>query len=484
MYEKRLHPAAIFFQLLRTMKDMALGILPVIVVSFSRGMTWYIFLGIGVFFLLLLVYSSMKWLRFSYLVTEEELRIKQGVFIRQERRISKNRIQSIDLTQALIHRIFGLTKVQIETAGSDENVDASLSAVTFSEGESVQNELKRKGKETETESESDSEKEKVYPSKVVSYPRLALTGATSDNAILIIGLLWLLFSQANQIIPEEIYQEVTVWVLSLALQLLISLIIGSVFVVWGAGIVWTIIKYANFTITRYDTELYMTYGLIEKRQRTIPVNRVQAVIVKENLIRQIFGLCYIYVEVAGGVSGGRMEESTVYLIPILRKNQVPAFLDKYLPEYYREEPELKRPPFKSIPYYVWQGLLVSVVAIVAVSIFAPAWVLVPVAAIVLFTGWGVFCWQTSGISYDDTYLNLRFRKVSRETVTLKKKRLQAFEKKDNWLYRKQQLATIDVAVLNNTAGRHFIVPALEESDITEASSRFSSVSRIHVGDAD
>ncbi|WP_102336125.1 PH domain-containing protein [Salimicrobium jeotgali] len=473
MYEKRLHPASIVFQFFGYLKDAAIGFLPVLFIIFSSGASWYEFAGVGLLLVILLIFSIVKWFRFSYVVTEEELQIKQGIFVRRERRISKHRIQSIDLTQNLLHRIFGLTKVQIETAGSDENVDASLAAVTFEEGERVSENLKHKGERTEEDHE------KAYPEEVMSYSRLALTGATSDNAIIIFGLLWLLFSQANQIIPDQMYEDATRWLFSLAVQFLISLVLLSVLVVWGAGIIWTMVKYANFTITRYETELYMKYGLIEKRQRTIPVNRIQAVIVKENLIRQLLGLCYVYVEVAGGVNGGKMEGSTVYLLPLLKKNDVPGFLNEYLPEYYRDTPGMKRPPLRSLPYYIWGSLLVSVTAVIVVSLTVPAWVLIPVAATVIFPGWGVFRWRTSGISFDETYLNLQYRKVSRETVTLRRARLQAFGKKDTWLYRKQGLATIDAAILNNAQGRHFVVPALWEEDVAKASETFSKVPGIH-----
>ncbi|WP_347861162.1 PH domain-containing protein [Salimicrobium sp. PL1-032A] len=476
MSEQRLHPAAIIFQFIRSLKDIALGLLPVLLFTLRGETLRYAVAGIVILLLLLLLLAVWRWMRFSYTITGDELHIKQGIFIRKERRISKNRIQSIDLTQSLIHRLFGLTKVQIETAGSDENVDASLAAVVFSEGERVQNELKADYRMNMEEKEDTS---KEYPSETTGYGKLALAGATSDNAILIFGLMWLLYSQANQIIPEGTYEQATAWVLSLALQMIVVIVLSSIVIVWGVGVLWTMVKYAKFTITRYERELYMTYGLIEKRQRTIPVHRIQAVIVKENLLRQLFGLCYVYVEVAGGVSNGKMEGSTVHLLPLLTRQRVPAFLETYLPEYSREEPQLKRPPLRSLPYYVWKGLFLVLIAVVVVFYVAPSWIMVPVAALPIFIGWGWLCWRTAGIKADDTFLNLSFRTIGRETITVKQRRLQAFEKRENWLYRRQHLATIDVAILNNTAGRHFTVSALEEIDVTMASAQFSSVPHIH-----
>ncbi|MEI2401171.1 PH domain-containing protein, partial [Paenibacillus phytohabitans] len=57
---------------------------------------------------------------------------------------------------------------------------------------------------------------------------------------------------------------------------------------------------ANFTVVKRDEELFITRGLIEKKQTTIPLTRIQAIRIGENLIRQPFGYATVYIESAGG----------------------------------------------------------------------------------------------------------------------------------------------------------------------------------------
>src|SRR5699024_1446035 len=91
--------------------------------SFQRIASTYIYLGVAIFLILLITFSILSWYRFSYRVENEELRIEYGIFIRNKRYISKNRIQSIDLTAGVVHRLFRLVQVQIETAGGGTDAE-------------------------------------------------------------------------------------------------------------------------------------------------------------------------------------------------------------------------------------------------------------------------------------------------------------------------------------------------------------------------
>src|SRR5699024_9574304 len=122
------------------------------------------------------------WLRYTYRVEEDELRIEYGIFIRKKRYISKHRIQSIDLSAGIIHRLFGLVSVQIETAGSGTDAEGSLQAVKRIEGERLRDELKQMGYADEADDLMELEgdmPESANPSKRISLKRLFLAGSTS-----------------------------------------------------------------------------------------------------------------------------------------------------------------------------------------------------------------------------------------------------------------------------------------------------------------
>src|SRR5699024_10513016 len=88
------------------------------------------------------IIGVLWWYRLTYEISGDELIIQHGIFIRKQRFISRHRIQSIDLTAHVIHRLFHLVKVDIKTAGSKDGAEATLSA--------VRSEERRVGKEDES----------------------------------------------------------------------------------------------------------------------------------------------------------------------------------------------------------------------------------------------------------------------------------------------------------------------------------------------
>lgn len=470
---KRLHPTAIIFTIISAIKSGILGLLPLAIILIREGTIKLVLIGLGVLLLLFTIASFLHWLRFTYSIVDDEIRIEQGVFIRKKRYISKNRIQSIDLTQGIIHRIFGLTKLQIETAGSDKDVDASLSSITMQEGEMIRDYLKAKTVEQEELITDFTE----YPKEEVTTKRLVIAGSTSGSLGVIAGLFGFLFSQMESIIPETFYNQAYSFFISLAIEAIVILILIIVIILWALGILGTVIKYGRFTITRYDDELYITRGLLEKKQMTIPLKRIQAIGIKESIIRQPFGFATIYVEIAGG-EVKENSDSTTLLFPIIKRTEIQAFLEKIVPEYATLPETFNYVPKRSLPYYLIRSLITPIIALIAVAIFFPDWYLIPAAICGIAVMIGLAKHQTASfaINEGENQLTLRFRPfLSKDTVIISKNRIQALTKSEHFLHRKQNLATFELSILNNMFGRNFSMMDFNEQDIHHLTNWYSRV---------
>src|SRR5690625_1762101 len=439
---KRLHPTAMIFKMLEMIKDSILGLLPLAVLIFRDGFFSYIFLILIGIAVIMIISSVVYWLRFTYEVKDDEIRIEQGLFVRKKRYISKNRIQSIDLTQSVIHRIFGLTKVQIETAGSDRDIDASLSSVQLHEGEWIRDELKSNKLKEQVDDALNNFDFHPDPKREVTTKRLIIAGSTSGSLGVLLGLFGFLFSQLETILPENFYDEVFAFFLSLALKVIILLVIVVVLVLYLLGILGTVIKYGKFTITRYENELFITRGLLEKKQMTIPLKRIQAVGITESIIRQPFGFCTVYVEIAGGdVQEG--SNTRTLLFPILKKSEVKSFLDEILPEYAHIPENLHAAPKRALPYYLVRALFIPVLALIATIIFIPEWSIIPLFVIILGAILGYLNYRATGYHLDKDLneLTLSYRSIGKETVLLNHRRIQSMTKSRHVLHRKQNLAS-------------------------------------------
>lgn len=456
---QRLHPAAIIFYFIRILRESVFAII-LGFITFKDESFVYFILILAAILIVFLIISALSWYRFTYQVAEDDLRIEYGIIIRKKRYISKNRIQSIDLTAGVIHRIFKLAKVQIETAGSGNSAEASLKAVKREEGERLRSELKNV-QHVEPDAKTENT---ANPAFQISFKRLFLAGSTSGSVGVILAFFFFAFSQMEQFIPERFYENTVEWVIGLSVALIIGLGIILLILLWIFGIAGTIIKYGNFTITKNNDELFITRGLLEKKQLTLPLRRIQAIGIQESVTRQPLGYVTIFAEVAGG-SVEKGEDFSTVLFPIMKKKEVPNFLRELLPEYAAQPEEFTELPKRARKFYLVRSMLLIVLIAASVTYFFPQFSWLPIVFVFASLYLGVLRYRDGGYYIKDKCLMIRYRNFSKMTMIMYHKRVQSFERKQHSIHKKQELATTKLSIIGKYgAGKHYTLKELDEAD--------------------
>ena len=65
------------------------------------------------------VYGAVSWLRTTFWIEADELRVDTGVLSRQSRRIRIDRLQGVDIVQPFVARILGLAELRMDVAGGN-----------------------------------------------------------------------------------------------------------------------------------------------------------------------------------------------------------------------------------------------------------------------------------------------------------------------------------------------------------------------------
>ncbi|OZM76953.1 PH domain-containing protein [Pseudonocardia sp. MH-G8] len=120
-------------------------LLPVVVILLLTGRgdvvgRLWIPLGIAV---LLVAGGVVRWRTTQYRITDERVELHTGWLRRQRRSVPRDRIRTVDLTAKLLHRLFGLSVVQVgaATGGALESSGLSLDAVSKAEADRLRREL-------------------------------------------------------------------------------------------------------------------------------------------------------------------------------------------------------------------------------------------------------------------------------------------------------------------------------------------------------
>ncbi|MGN1401918.1 MAG: PH domain-containing protein [Bacillus sp. (in: firmicutes)] len=454
-----MHPIAIVIQVIRKLKE---SIFPFITLLIVGGGSDYIYTLIlaAIIILFSVVAGYLKWLTFTYDVGEEAILIRQGIFVKKRRYIPFERIHSIDRSEGILQRVFSLVKLTVDTAGSsDEQGEAVLSAIKKEEASRIQELLDaaRNGKETVGLDEED---EVLFQMSLREIWLMALT--SGGVGVVIAGGFALVLDVADNLDIRGVLQEMESFFSVASIFIVAALILGLLLIAYMAASVGMMLKYANFTVRKKEDELIITRGLLEKRSLTIPLHKIQAVRISENLIRQPFGLAAVILETASG-SIQQNENAEVMLFPLISKERIPDLLGQAAPDY-RVPRQISPLPPCSLPRYLIRQWLIWIPLIgVIIYIFKSSGVFS--LTLLLFGTWlGYSKFRAAGWRMDDDQLALSRRGLAKHMVLLKKNKIQSVSMRQSIFQRRKQLGTIVSYSKTGAAQSRVAVVDLEAED--------------------
>lgn len=470
MHPTRLHPASIFFEFTFVIKETIFGFGIGLILTLKESLFLFLIFT-SVFLTLLIIYSVLSWFRFTYHVENNELRIEQGVFIRKKRYISIHRIHKIDITANIVHRLFKLVKVQIDTASNSDGAEVYLSAVKLSEADLLRKALKKRTHVTQIE---ECQQDSSPIREKITWRRLFIAGSTSGSAGVIIIAVLTVFTQIEEMIPKKVFNEAYHWLSELGMFFLIILIIFLLFLLWLFGIAGTMIRYGNFTIEKRGEELFIKRGFLETKELTIPFERIQAVGVEQSIIRQPFGLVRVFAIVAGG-SFDKLEAFPV-LFPLMHKSEVESFLREFVPEYQGiTEGSLKTPPRRALKYYLLSfssGIILGVT--IAIAYYFPTYSWIPLLLLLFRLGFSWLQYRSVGYACDGGRVIFQKRLFQKTTIITYQQRIQAFEKRQHRLQAFENLASVHLSLIGSSGfGTHYALHHLDEEDANELADWYS-----------
>ncbi|MCR2822623.1 PH domain-containing protein [Lederbergia panacisoli] len=475
----RLHPITIIFSVLKNVKETIIPIVFYFVVfivrddmkneiqieGFGPWINFVPYFILILIFLLMVASGIIKWYRYTYRVEDMELRIEHGLFVKKKRYIPFDRIQSLDFSEGILHRPFGLVKVKVETAGgNNEKSEAEMSAIKKVDALALRS-IITESKDREKNSKEIIENVEASTKQSILYkisPKQLLFFASTSGRIGVVVFAVLGFgSQFDELIPfDKIFKEMEL-VAKAGFTIIAILVVIGLFLAWLVSVLMAYLKYNDFTLEKVGEDLVITRGLLEKRTTTIPIKRVQAVTVKESMLRQPFGYASVSVEYAGG---SILDENTEgLLIPVVKKKQIGQILQETLSDYMFDIDFIGAPKRAKRRFFLIKMFAAAILTAILSIWFWPY----SLFAILLVGGaWilGHLQFKSAGWNLTDKQLALRYRGIDQLTTYMRKNRMQSLDLSVNWFQKGADLATIETAVMSGGVA-NFRVKHLNGEDL-------------------
>lgn len=298
-----------------------------------------------------LLLSFVVWRVRTWELADEGLVVRWGLLSRRRLTVPYEHIHTVSMNSTLFERVFGLVTLDLDTGAAATEGDASkISGLREGEAEALRAELFRRKrvvapsgeKGVDVPDSSDvSEAERPLVVFTLESRRLVLAAASHISAVgQAFALVVLLGNGLTQLGEWGLFdlEGAGAGIAAAELPALLPLLAGFVVsaLVLGAVVSFAInlVRYAGYRVARYADRVVVERGLISRVSRTVVVGRVQYVVVRQGVIRQLIGYAEVSAQVvaAPGESGGEPSGS-VLLHPFVRLDELDAFLSEALPDY-------------------------------------------------------------------------------------------------------------------------------------------------------
>ncbi len=403
-----LHPMTLVQRFLLSLPAFVLLLIPIFRSADSASVVPVV--AVIVYAVLALPLIALRYYRFRYRITRKEIVIQSGVLNRQNRSIPIERIQNIEIEQSLLPRIFGTAKVKIETAGSAKT-EGVLEFVGIETAYEIREIVRSYQQSTETAPaaatpivplESDQPQQPIAPAPAATqHDATANTPVYSLplSRVLMVGVMRfsllyiaIAFSLIEQMLPNP--DELEVWLrrgwlkplteygTDYPWQLTAVIIFSAVLLSWVSGILVSVNRYYGFKLWLERDKMHKRHGLLTLSQGTIPLRRVQAMILRANLLMRRFKWIALEVQTMGLETSGRGHQVVAPLarLPVamgLANHIAPVTL----PEYFKPVSRLTiRRTIVRFTFvllgtvlttaYFWQPALWGLLALPAIPVYA------------------------------------------------------------------------------------------------------------------
>jgi len=336
LLEGRLHPLTLIFSAWHTVRGIIIPLIILILFGRKRAEDAYLPL-VFVVLILPLGLATIRYFTFTYKIQNAELITHHGVLGRTQRIIPLSRVQDIRIDQSVLHRLFRMADVHVETAGGKEP-EASLSVLSLAEAERLRAAV------FDLKGLSSALAPKPPAREVIrqlTLRELLLAGVTSNQVASAVAVLLVVWRLLDEFMRPELYQRwiersteaVAAWLVQLgsgAWVVFLFFFIAAIALGMIFSVVGSVVMFYGFTLARSGEDLHRSYGLFTRRSSSLPRRRIQVLKIEETILRRLFKLATLRADTAATTGSHHHEKGgRDMLLPIVPKAQVAELLPQF-----------------------------------------------------------------------------------------------------------------------------------------------------------
>src|SRR5690606_77615 len=267
--------------------------------------------------------------------------VRSGLLERSLRQIPFARIHNVALHQSLLHRLFGVAEVRLESAGG-KKPEAEMRVLRLQEALALEQLIRHRGQVVAGAVDAavdarDGELLLALPTREV-----VRLGLISNRGMIVIGGA---FALAWQVFPDDamsgafkrLWREAFGYVghynggwvggvLAVTALVLLALLLVRAF-----SVVLALVRYHGFRLDEHGRRLTVERGLLTRVRTSVPRRRIQAWTLRETALHRLFKRRALEIDTATSQQNPNQEKTLHELAPIATPDGCDALVRHVLP---------------------------------------------------------------------------------------------------------------------------------------------------------
>ncbi len=427
----------------------------------------YLLYGIIGLALVSMVIGIIAYFRFYFHIDSDELIVDQGIFNKKRTSIPFDRIQTINFEQNLVHQIFGVVKVEVDTAGTDKS-EFKFDALDIDQAEDLRSEILERKSELIANQQIDLETS-VYDEDFaenilrVNTSRLLKIGITENHiksgALIFVFFFWIYdnLNQAN--IDIEDYSNGID--LRPGINLIIFLILLFFIASFIISLVRTVLTYYDLKFDRIGKGFRVTSGLFTRKNVAAMDHKIQMISFSDNLLKKILGYKDLFLKQA---SSAEVSNKKSIKIPGCDMGHIKEVSSALYGEDARKEMGLFAVDKR---YFIRQAIYISMAMFILIGV---GWYFERIPILIITIAVGLYLLLTSYLSFRKTKYGFNDEMIAiyggtfgDKTTLFPLYKIQSVVLKQNIYQRRHHLASIVIYTASGGTSIPYIDKSLAEN---------------------
>ncbi|WP_446899139.1 PH domain-containing protein [Clostridium sp. LBM24168] len=459
---ERNHVLKIFYDMAKLIKEF-IGIIVALGFMVNKiGLVKSILIG-SIVFMAVIVYEFLLWRKNFFIIRESAIYHQEGIFNIKKVEIPFERINTIDISQNIIERIFKVATIKIDTGDTSNKGSELKFTLKKARAEELRNILLKKEISDDT-----NQNEKIYtikPSKLVIYSLI------SNSILKGIGMLLVVQQFFDQYLKSFIHIDTSLYVdefqkedIYHAIYTILFLALGLIFVSIFLSVVYTFFKYYDFQMWSDSNKIHVKYGVINRKNYSFDRKKINGIHIKQTILMQIFGFFTVEIESIG--YGDEKGEKAI-LYPICPSPLKDKIIENLLGEF-EYNGNITRPRKNAEFRFFYKKVIFGGFTAAVCFFIKPRFVILTLIILLFLLIMGYLEFKNTAFGINGKLIYMCYHGFNRTQSILKMKAVQSLTSSYTYFQHKKRFCDYSIVLYSSNFGKVLKVKNLNDNIIGES----------------